>query len=431
MFDDLKQGTVPVQPTTPQVPAQPVPQPATPQPVAPQAQVPQPTPPPSGGGQVVDDMFAGTDPVAESQTVQPDRPSAVQSGKIKPVGQTIPPVQAVPQTLPQQPQEVVPPPSDLIIDNIDRGGAKKTLVIVIVAIIIVVFGIGGYLYFTRNTNLDPGTLDINENNNINTNTNTNANTNNNTNTTPSDDELDDDGDGLTNAEESDLGTDPLDPDSDNDGLFDREEVKLYKTNPNSSDHDGDGLSDYEEINEWGTDPLDPDSDNDGYKDGQEVFSGYNPLGPGRLDGYDEDNLDEIIYTSYIDSIFNYTIDKPVNWVEIYDTNTEPIMYTEIKFLPNPTSAEFISIRTVSVDAVGPEVFETTLPTEYIWEPYIFNDRPAYRTPDRLKIMMYIPDLLDQEKAQVFQISYSGSEISGAAYMAIYQNMLNTFSLNIQ
>ncbi len=419
MFDDLKQTTTPAQdpaqPAAPQAPAQlPTQEPAPAQPAA--------TPPPSGGSQVVDDMFANTDPVAESPTVQPDKPSAVQSGKIKPVGQTVPPTQAVPQAA---------PPSDLVIDNIDRGGAKKTIAIVIVAIIIVVLGVGGYLYFTRNTDTDPNVLDINENTNTNTNLNINTNTNTNTNTIPTDAELDDDGDGLTNAEESDLGTDPLDPDSDNDGLFDREEVKLYKTNPNSSDHDGDGLSDYEEINEWGTDPLDPDSDNDSYKDGQEVFSGYNPLGPGRLEGYDEDNLDEIVYTSYVDDIFNYTIERPVNWIEIYDTNTEPIVYTEIKFLPNPTSAEFIVVRTVSVEAIDPEVFETTLPTEYTWEPYIFNGKPAYRTPDRLKIMMYVPDTLDQNKAQVFQISYSSSEISGAAYMVIYQNMLNSFSLNIE
>ncbi len=243
--------------------------------------------------------------------------------------------------------------------------------------------------------------------------------------------MDDDADGLTNAEEISLGTDPLDPDSDNDGLFDREEVRLYKTNPNSSDHDGDGLSDYEEVNEWGTDPLDPDSDNDGYKDGQEVFSGYNPLGVGKLEGYDEDDLNDIVYTTYLDTIFSYTIERPITWVEIHDTNTEPIMYSEIKFLPDHTSAEFIEIRVVSVEANSSEDFINSLPTEYTWEEYNFKDMLAYRTPDRLKIMAYIEDPLNQDKAQVYQFSYVDSQISGAAYMAIYQNMLNTFSLNIQ
>jgi hypothetical protein len=71
--------------------------------------------------------------------------------------------------------------------------------------------------------------------------------------------LDSDQDGLTDAAEAELGTDPNNPDTDSDGLFDREEVKVYKTNP-----------------------LLPDTDGDGYLDGDEVKSGYNPTGPGRL-----------------------------------------------------------------------------------------------------------------------------------------------------
>ena len=71
--------------------------------------------------------------------------------------------------------------------------------------------------------------------------------------------LDEDGDGLTNEQEAVLGTDPFNPDSDNDGLFDREEVVVYKT-----------------------DPLNEDSDGDGYLDGSEVKAGFNPSGPGKL-----------------------------------------------------------------------------------------------------------------------------------------------------
>jgi hypothetical protein len=422
MFDDLKQPQA-------QTPAQP----AVPQPVA----TPQPTPPPSGGGQVVDDMFAGTDPVADNHSPL-EKPSAVQSGKIKPVGQTVPPAPAQPVAQPVVPQpaatpQQVPPPSDMMIDDIDRGGARKTILIVAVAVIIIMLGVSGYLYLNRDDNTNPGDLNLNNNINtdINDNQNINENINDNTNTTPDDNELDDDADGLTNAEEAELGTDPLDPDSDNDGLFDKEEVRLYKTNPNSSDHDGDGLSDYEEVNEWGTDPLDPDSDNDGYKDGQEVFSGYNPLGPGRIEGWEEDNLNDIVYTPYLDSIFNYTIERPVDWVEIYDTNTEPVMYTEIKFLPDATSAEYIEVRVATAEAEVTDYFADLLPAPYNWEPYTFNDMPSYRDTDRLRVMMYVADPLDQSKVHIYQFSYVDSQISGAAYMAIYQNMLNTFSLNIQ
>jgi hypothetical protein len=56
-----------------------------------------------------------------------------------------------------------------------------------------------------------------------------------------------DGDGLSDAEEATLGTDPKRVDSDNDGLYDYEEEKAYKTDPLNSDTDGDGFKDGEEV----------------------------------------------------------------------------------------------------------------------------------------------------------------------------------------
>jgi MYXO-CTERM domain-containing protein len=52
--------------------------------------------------------------------------------------------------------------------------------------------------------------------------------------------------------EVELGTDPADSDSDNDGLTDQEELEL------------------------GTDPLDDDTDNDGISDAEEVAAGSDP-----------------------------------------------------------------------------------------------------------------------------------------------------------
>jgi len=71
--------------------------------------------------------------------------------------------------------------------------------------------------------------------------------------------VDTDGDGLTDSEEEDAGTDPSLTDTDADGLGDREEVQVY-----------------------GTDPLDSDTDGDTYSDGDEVSAGYNPNGDGKL-----------------------------------------------------------------------------------------------------------------------------------------------------
>lgn len=68
--------------------------------------------------------------------------------------------------------------------------------------------------------------------------------------------FDSDEDGLNDAREQELGTDPSSADTDQDGLTDQQEVEVYRTNP-----------------------LNNDSDGDGYIDGVEVRGGYNPLGP--------------------------------------------------------------------------------------------------------------------------------------------------------
>ena len=82
--------------------------------------------------------------------------------------------------------------------------------------------------------------------------------------------VDSDGDGLWDSNETTHNTDPLDPDSDDDGLSDGEEVLDWGTDPNSADSDLDGLSDGDEVNTYGTNPLDDDSDDDGLSDGDEI-----------------------------------------------------------------------------------------------------------------------------------------------------------------
>jgi large repetitive protein len=105
-----------------------------------------------------------------------------------------------------------------------------------------------------------------------------------------------DNDGLTNAEELALGTDPFNPDSDGDGVLDGTEV-ADGTNPSNPcslvlasqtvaptnawlnlDCDNDGLTNGQEL-ALGTDPFNPDSDGDGVTDGTEVADGTNPNNP--------------------------------------------------------------------------------------------------------------------------------------------------------
>lgn len=117
------------------------------------------------------------------------------------------------------------------------------------------------------------------------------------------DEGDDDEDGLVNAQEEALGTDKSNPDTDEDGLKDGEEVLQYtsnpllqdtdadkipdgdevfryRTDPTKSDSDGDQLFDGEEIREHRTDPLRADTDADGLRDGPEILRTHtDPLDP--------------------------------------------------------------------------------------------------------------------------------------------------------
>lgn len=102
--------------------------------------------------------------------------------------------------------------------------------------------------------------------------------------------FDSDGDGLSDAEEQRLGTDPNNPDTDGDGLSDGDEVNRYRTDPLKADTDGDGLTDGQEVMKYHTDPLKADTDGDGLKDGEEVLKYHtDPLkadtdGDGLTDG---------------------------------------------------------------------------------------------------------------------------------------------------
>jgi hypothetical protein len=120
---------------------------------------------------------------------------------------------------------------------------------------------------------------------------------------------DTDGDLLPDGLEIYRKTDPLDPDTDGDGiqdghefdtdgdgLTDGEEFYVYRTyyvplpirngtwigSPggfNNPDSDGDGLRDGDEVKIYGSDPTKVDTDGDGVSDGEEVSMGGNPTDP--------------------------------------------------------------------------------------------------------------------------------------------------------
>ena len=69
---------------------------------------------------------------------------------------------------------------------------------------------------------------------------------------------DSDGDGLEDTIEAELGTDPFDLDTDDDGLTDGDEYYVFATGTRNPDSDGDGVVDGAETAN-GTDPNDPNS----------------------------------------------------------------------------------------------------------------------------------------------------------------------------
>ncbi len=119
---------------------------------------------------------------------------------------------------------------------------------------------------------------------------------------------DPDKDGLTNAKEAILGTDPYDADTDDDGLLDGEEVNIYKTNPLVADTDLDLLSDGDEVKIYRTDPLNRDTDGGGVSDGHEVLTDFTDP----LDGSDDLLMVELNILFDTDK----AVIKPVNFAEL-------------------------------------------------------------------------------------------------------------------
>lgn len=94
-----------------------------------------------------------------------------------------------------------------------------------------------------------------------------------------DGQTDSDNDGLTNAQEAQLGTDPHRVDTDNDGYSDYAEVNLHHTDPTTGDTDGDGMDDVWELQfglDVNTNDANKDFDGDGYSNFMEYKLGTIP-----------------------------------------------------------------------------------------------------------------------------------------------------------
>ena len=133
----------------------------------------------------------------------------------------------------------------------------------------------------------------------------------------SDAEEDPDRDGLTNAQEIALGTNPYNYDSDGDGLIDSLEVDGGQAN--SPDFDEDGLSDGQEV-ALGTDPANPDTDGDGLEDGREVDLGTDPLGQDSDGDFLPDGQDDELASALV---ADFDEDGILDGIEVRFLGTDP------------------------------------------------------------------------------------------------------------
>lgn len=225
--------------------------------------------------QPVDDIFDDVDPAA-------DKKSALQSGKIKTVSQTQDP------QLTEAPKELTIEQGIVAGDSNARIKKMAAMAISVLLLAAIATAIYAFYFSDSNTPTDGDTLteevnveeeqDIEEEVVVEEEEQAPVEED----EPVEESELDYDGDSLTNGEEEALGTDPLEPDTDNDGVFDWDEVKFHESDPLDPDTDGDDLNDYDELYVWGTDPNDVDTDGDGFGDGVEVANGYNPYGDGDM-----------------------------------------------------------------------------------------------------------------------------------------------------
>lgn len=80
---------------------------------------------------------------------------------------------------------------------------------------------------------------------------------------------DDDNDGLTDTKEKEIGTNPVDPDTDDDGVLDGQDNCPLVANPSQNDKDKDGIGDACDSVDNSSSPTPADTDHDGVPDGRD------------------------------------------------------------------------------------------------------------------------------------------------------------------
>lgn len=190
-------------------------------------------------------------------------------------------------------------------------------------------------------------------------------------------------DNLSNLGEYQNQTDPFISDTDEDGLLDGDEIYTYGTIPTNPDTDGDSLLDGEEgydgtlYADYGIyfDPLNPDTDGDGIWDGDEVF--------GQTKEQVVETHDEAITEVTVDMDTNGSLERNLSIESMYEidamsTNVYALVGEPFNF-ESATGFESATI-TFKIDQskLGDALFDNLIILWYNEEEQKFEEMPTTR-----------------------------------------------------
>ena len=178
------------------------------------------------------------------------------------------------------------------------------------------------------------------------------------------------------------------------------------------DSDNDGLYDEEEI-ALGTNPNLADSDVDGYPDKTELDGGYNPNGLNKL-------IDDLALLKYSNKAFNYDILYPKAWdlKEVSVDNT--VIFTapddsiiQVSVQDNPSKVNIMSWYSDAFS--GAALTSDKLITNPTWDGVMSDDGLNYY-------------LTDKKHQKIFIVSYLPIFTNRLAYPSLFKALLNSLVL---
>lgn len=180
----------------------------------------------------------------------------------------------------------------------------------------------------------------------------------------------------------------------------------------AQDDDQDGLSNEEET-ALGTNSKSSDSDGDGFTDLAELNNGYNPTGTGKIDA-------DAGLATYLNTTFNFSLLYPADWNRTIATTDDSIIFTapdkqfvQVLVQPNADREDIVSWykKTFSVETIP----NTQLVSNPGWD--------GVRTPDGMTAY-----LTNKDKSYIFIATYNVGGTKIIKYKNIFEMVLRSLKL---